>query len=209
MKKKHFQLFKQPLKRDTAMSKKESYKIQKELNLTTAKNFKEWCAMQEAEAIVQANVEEAVVQANVEEAVVQANVEAEVVEPIIQANAEAEVVEPIIQANVEEAVVQANVEVEVVEPIIQANVETDAETVQRLLGAVQVATEVLVEVKKVSKASLAKVIFEEEMAKAAETGVWKKRKLILARLVKEAGLTLAGASTYLVNLRKSHGLVSA
>lgn len=55
---------------------------------------------------------------------------------------------------------------------------------------------------KVTKSSLAKVIFEEEMK------VGLVRKTVLGRFMNEAGLTVAGANTYYNNLRDKHGLVN-
>jgi hypothetical protein len=54
------------------------------------------------------------------------------------------------------------------------------------------------EEKKPKKADAARAIFEETLG--------QERKVILDRFINEAGLTKAGANTYLANFRKATGL---
>lgn len=69
-------------------------------------------------------------------------------------------------------------------------------------GAVAVKPEVITAAP--SKASIANAIFKESYAQPTVPA----RKDIIARAVKESGLTAKGAATYLQNYREKHGMVA-
>ena len=71
-------------------------------------------------------------------------------------------------------------------------------TVDQAIQQVEQVTPVVI-----TKASVARTIFKEEMAKQSV------RKDIIARLINEAGLTKNGAATYLQNMKKKAGLVKS
>jgi hypothetical protein len=80
-------------------------------------------------------------------------------------------------------------------------VDVVAEIVKRIDGVIKVSDRLIDQPMKITKASIARIIFEEEYA------VGLVRKVVLFRFMDEAGLTAAGANTYYNNLRKSYGLV--
>lgn len=84
-----------------------------------------------------------------------------------------------------------------------------SEVVETIQTAVEATTEVEPETEaavKLSKAALAKSVFDEETCKAG--GVLKLvRKNVLQRFMAEVGLTKAGANTYYQNLRDKAGVV--
>ena len=85
--------------------------------------------------------------------------------------------------------------------VIEPVVETKTEPV------VEAKTEPVVETKDepvISKAAMGREIFDAELA----TGQLI-RKNVINRLMKEAGLTKAGAATYFQNMKKKAGLVNA
>lgn len=90
-------------------------------------------------------------------------------------------------------------------PVIEnASVESVAAAVK---SAIETTETVAVVAAVVSKASLARLIWDEELAKQTATGAAMSRKAVVDRFVKEAGLTIAGARTYFQNNRDKAGLV--
>ena len=84
---------------------------------------------------------------------------------------------------------------------IQASATVDS-VIDAIDTTVQAASVIIKQPTTLSKAAIAKQIFEEELA----TGTLV-RKNILARFKSEANLTQAGANTYYNNLREKHNLV--
>jgi hypothetical protein len=80
------------------------------------------------------------------------------------------------------------------------------EVIDSALGATSAAKKENVEGGKVSKMSLARAIFAEELKEKGAAGL--VRKVILARFAIEAGCTPAGANTYYNTLRDENGLVT-
>ena len=86
-----------------------------------------------------------------------------------------------------------------------ASVESVAAAVE---SAIETTETVAVVAAVASKASLARSIWEAELAAQNASGVAMSRKAVVDRFVKEAGLTLAGARTYFQNFRQKANLVT-
>lgn len=85
-----------------------------------------------------------------------------------------------------------------------ASVESVAAAVETAIETTNVVATVAVVV---SKASLARSIWDAELAAQTASGVAMSRKAIVDRFVAEAGLTLKGARTYFQNFREKANMV--
>lgn len=62
---------------------------------------------------------------------------------------------------------------------------------------------------KVSKAAVAREVYDEEVAKGIQTKMGITRKAVVAAIAERAGLSVKGANTYYQTIRKQRGLVTA
>ncbi|MGZ8924381.1 MAG: hypothetical protein ACXW2E_00725 [Nitrososphaeraceae archaeon] len=85
--------------------------------------------------------------------------------------------------------------------VVETHNKVEQPTLQETLKTVEQATQ-----STIYKADLARKIFDEEYEKAGNKN--PKRSVVLARFVKEAGLTKKGAPTYLQTIKKKKGLVT-
>jgi len=89
-----------------------------------------------------------------------------------------------------------------IERIEEINLRTTTNTIKQIDNQIKTNNIVINQEVKITKSSIAKNIFEEELV------VGLVRKTVLSRFMSEAGLTAAGANTYYNNLRDKHGLVN-
>lgn len=85
-----------------------------------------------------------------------------------------------------------------------ASVESVAVAVETAIETTNVVATVAAVV---SKASLARSIWDAELAAQTTSGVAMSRKAVVDRFVAEAGLTLKGARTYFQNFREKANMV--